>query len=241
MPIDYEIAQGDCIDSVAMQHGFFPETLWNHGSNAELKELRKDPNVLFPGDKLFIPDIQIKEVDKPTEQKHRFRRKGVPARLRMKFFRPATPAAQASSGGGQYEPSRYEGPPPPPEVKYEPITNARFVLNVDGHSSEGQSDGEGMVDVPIPPHAASGTIKFHPGMPEEISFDLSLGEMDPIETVSGMRKRLNNLGYRCLPAGDEMEDSLRDALQRFQTAQNLTVNGEIDQATKDKLQDLHGT
>jgi hypothetical protein len=88
MPIDYEIGPGDCINSVALRHGFFPDTLWNHGSNAELKERRKDPNVLMTGDKLVIPDIKIKELDKATEKKHRFRRKGVPAKLHLRFLKP---------------------------------------------------------------------------------------------------------------------------------------------------------
>jgi hypothetical protein len=235
------VAEGDCMESIAKRYGFFADTLWNHPDNRSLHDLRKDQNILLAGDVVMIPELQLKDCPGSTEARHRFRRKGVPARLRMKFYRPVSAQPEEESGGGQYDPSHYEGPQPPQDVEYEPIANARFVLNLDGTFTEGQSDGEGMVDVIIPPDASGGTIKFYPGMPEEVSFDVLLGGMDPIDTVIGVRKRLNNLGYVCLPSGDEMEVSLRDALRQFQTAQNLTTSGEIDPATKDKLKEVHGS
>jgi hypothetical protein len=241
MSTEHIVREGECIDSIAKRHGFFADTLWKHDDNRPLRDLRKDPNILLPGDVVIIPELRRKDCAGSTEARHRFRRKGVPARLRMKFYRPVAPKPEEGSGGGQYDPSRYEELPPPQGREYEPIANAHFVLNVDGSYIERKSDGEGLVDVPIPPDAVSGSIKFYPGMPEEISFDLSLGGMDPIDTMIGVRKRLNNLGYHCLPSSDELDESLRDALRRFQTAQNLTASGNIDQATKDKLKEIHGS
>jgi len=84
-------------------------------------------------------------------------------------------------------------------------------------------------------------IKFYPGTEKEISFPLHLGEMDSIETVIGVRKRLYNMAYRCAPEGDEVDPDLRDALMRFQRGNDLKVTGSIDQATKDKLVQVHGS
>ena len=98
-----------------------------------------------------------------------------------------------------------------------------------------------MIDVPIPNDAASGKITFNPGTKDEVSYDLALGEMAPIDTVIGVRKRLYNLGYRCMPSGDQVDEPLKDALRRFQTDQALTATGAIDQATKDKLKNIHGS
>lgn len=243
MPIDYEIASGDCVDSVAFRYGFFPDTLWDHASNAELKKLRKDPNVLYPGDKLFIPDLRIHEVDKATEKRHRFQRKGVPAKLHLRFVKPKDPppAGPEPAGGGADDASNYVEPDlTTAPMEMEPIANAPFRLNIDGQVSEGQSDGDGQVNVSIAPSASSAVITFHPGTPDERVIPLSLGEMDPIDTITGVRKRLNNLGYPCTCDGTELTPELKDVIARFQKDNGLEANGELSDATKDKLKGKHG-
>ena len=42
MRIEYEVENGDRISSTAFKHGFFWETLWNHGSNSEYEAEGKD-------------------------------------------------------------------------------------------------------------------------------------------------------------------------------------------------------
>ncbi len=241
MTIQHTVSEGECIESIAKQYGFFADTLWNLSENQRLRELRKDRNTLLPGDVIVVPEKQQKYYSGSTEVRHRFIRKGVPARLRIKFYKPAAPEPPGGSSGGGYDPSRYDHAQQQQDTQYEPITNARFVLTLDGRHIDGQSDGEGMVDVPIAPDAAGGTIRFYPGTPEEITFDLSLGEMAPIDTVIGVRKRLNNVGYLSVPSGDQPDDSLRTALRQFQAEHNLSASGEIDQATKDKLKEIHGS
>ena len=86
MAKDYVIRQGDCISSIAFRNGFDWITLWNEPANAELKERRKDPNLLFPGDVVHIPDLRLKEVDRPTDQCHSFKVKNVPAKLRLRLL-----------------------------------------------------------------------------------------------------------------------------------------------------------
>lgn len=243
MPIDYEIVQGDCIDSIALRFGFFPDTLWDHGSNSELKRLRKDPNVLFPGDKLFIPDIQIREVDKPVEKKHKFRRKGIPAKLHLRFLKPKDPPPpEEAPAGGEDDPSNYVDPEPPAATaqEMEPIKNAPYRLDVEGKSTEGQTDVDGCVKISIPPDASQGTFTFYPGTPDERVIPLALGNMDPVDTVIGARKRLSNLGYHCAPTGEEMSAELKDVIAAFQKDNELKVDGKLNDATKDKLKEKHG-
>src|SRR5882724_13489186 len=86
MPINYKVEQGDCISSIAFEYGFYPDTIWNYPANSELKKKREDPNVLFPGDVVTIPDRRPIEFSKPTTARHKFRLKNIPAKLRLRLL-----------------------------------------------------------------------------------------------------------------------------------------------------------
>ena len=77
------IERGDTVVRLADAKGFFQDTIWNHANNAELKSQRTDSNVLAPGDRLYIPDLTPKTVAAVTDRQHVYRRKGIPAILRI--------------------------------------------------------------------------------------------------------------------------------------------------------------
>ncbi len=58
----YVICKGDYLLKLAHQFGFDADTVWNDPSNAALTQLRPDPNILFAGDVLYIPDQLGKSV-----------------------------------------------------------------------------------------------------------------------------------------------------------------------------------
>jgi hypothetical protein len=73
MAMHHIVEQGEYLSLIAKKYGFSTyRTLWNHPENADLKKLRKNPNILFPGDRVFIPDRQEHSESKPTDQKHSF-------------------------------------------------------------------------------------------------------------------------------------------------------------------------
>ncbi len=51
----YVIRQGDFLESLAYQFGFDADTVWNDPKNADLRQLRTNPNILYPTDVLYIP------------------------------------------------------------------------------------------------------------------------------------------------------------------------------------------
>lgn len=72
MPI-YTVQQGDHMSGIAEQFGFRDfKTIWNHPNNAQLKQDRKDPHILFPGDQVFIPEKQQKLSSAPTDKLSKF-------------------------------------------------------------------------------------------------------------------------------------------------------------------------
>lgn len=208
--ITYIVAQGDCISSIAFEHGFFPDTLWNHAENEALKAERKQPSSLMPGDEVFIPEMESGSVDCATEARHTFRRRGVPAMLRLQFFDDAEPRA---------------GVP--------------YTLTIDGIDFAGKTDADGKIEVKIPPNARDGKLLLGPAGHQEV-MELELGHLDPVEELSGVRARLENLGFEIGAEESELGPETAEALRRFQAAYGLEVSGVADDATVDKLRELDG-
>ena len=202
----YAVVPGDCINSIAYDNGLFWETVWNHPENARLKAERKDSNVLAPGDSVFVPDKRIKREPRPTDQRHKFVLRGVPAKLTLRVT-----------------------------VNDEPQRNQPFVLTIDGRKRSGSTDGDGGISVPIPPNAKSGRLVVGKGE-DTLEFELQLGHLNPIGTISGVKARLNNIGYPCGDPDEQWTDEAKRALAAFQSSKGLTANGIVDDATRQALQ-----
>jgi N-acetylmuramoyl-L-alanine amidase len=210
----YTVKQGDCLSSIAQAFGLDWHTLWSDPDNAPLKNLRKDPNVLFPGDTLIIRDRQDNPLPAATAQRHTFRKKNVPAKLRLRLLDP----------------------------KHHPRANTAYTLLIDGDSSSGHTDADGRINVPIPPDARRARLTLVDDHNKILDlYDITLGGLDPLSTVSGVQQRLINLGYPCRPADNILGPRTANALRAFQSAASLPVTGQIDDATRDALQQHHGS
>lgn len=201
----YEVQQGDTLTSIAFRFGFFPDSLWTLPENEALRTLRQHGDILMPGDVLVIPDAQPAELAKSTSQRHRFKRRGVPARLRLQFLRD-------------------DGP----------IASAPYTLIVDGRETTGLTDSEGVLDTFVAPDARSGEIRL-----DNEVYALQLGTLDPVSELSGVKKRLNNLGWFCGDPDAPADALLERALRQFQERMQLPVTGEADDATREQLRRLH--
>lgn len=213
MPISHSIRQGETTAGLASEHGFFAETIWNDGANAELKKKRKDMNVLLPGDVLVIPDRRLKEVDKPDAGMHRFKRKGIPAHLKLRVFLHGKPCADKP-----------------------------FSLIVDGCEIKGVTDSEGRLDEVIDPAADTARLTI---AEESLELEVQIGDLDPVDTASGQKGRLNNLGYRAgdptAPEDPETKAQFRSAVEEFQCDYKLKVDGVCGPKTQSKLEEIHGS
>src|SRR5262249_36338014 len=132
--IDHVVRPGDCLTSIAAEHGFFWETLWNLPENRDLKERRRDPFTLVPGDVVHVPDLRVRDFSRETGKTHRFQRRGVPAKLKLRLLSP-------------------DG---------KPRANLDYVLTVDGVELTGVTDGDGRIERYIKPNARQGTVVVAP-------------------------------------------------------------------------------
>lgn len=208
---NYVVQQGECLLSIALEHGFLPETLWNLPENKEVKEKRKDPSVLLPGDRLHVPKPRVKQETSGDGQKHRFRRKGFPAKLRIRVLQNG-----------------------------EPRKDTPYILDIDGVLGDGTTDGDGVVEVTVPPQAKRGRLTVGKDESDRQVFELRLSGLDPIDALTGVQQRLDNLGFACPVTGD-LDERTKAALADFQRACDLEVTGEADDKTRDRLVKEHGS
>jgi hypothetical protein len=133
MPIQ-KVGENQTTSSLALEKGFFWKDIWEHGQNSALKEKRKDPNVLFAQDDIFVPEKVTKTVDKASESEYVFKRKGEPSKLKMKLLALDKPRA-----------------------------NEDYVLKIEGKLIKGTTDGDGKLEHFIPGTAKSAQLIFKDG------------------------------------------------------------------------------
>lgn len=237
---DYVAKRGDCISKIAKDTGHFWKTIWNDPGNSELREVRKDPNVLLPKDRVTIPEIRQRSEDCATEQLHRFRRLGEPAKLKMRLMQEPEPPAEEQEDEEDQQDTQAQAEQTE-QMEDEPRANVPYTLEIDGETTDGQTDEEGYLEHPIPGNAKRGKLTIEPGTPNETVIPLQLGTLNPIAEISGMKQRLNNLGFDCGDESEELTDKLEMALKVFQEKHGLDTTGKPDQQTRDKLQEAHGS
>lgn len=119
----------------------------------------------------------------------------------------------------------------------QPRAHEDYILELDGRVHQGKTDADGKIEHPIPPGATHGTLIL--GRDGE-RYPLALGHIDPIDATTGIKARLNNLGYACGAVDDEWDEQARAALRRFQKDHDLDETGDCNQATRDRLKEAYG-
>jgi len=79
-----------------------------------------------------------------------------------------------------------------------------------------------------------------------VEYQVRLGDLDPIDETTGVRKRLEHPGYRAAARGSsesdgEAKEADSAAIATFQEAKGLKATGELDHSTKAALVDAHGS
>lgn len=129
-----KVGAGEGTGSLAKKNGFFWRTIWEHPENAELRNKRKDPNVLHKDDEIFIPEKQNKEVSKSSDAEHTFKRRGEPGKIKIQLLKLGQPRA-----------------------------NEDYVFDVGGTLIEGTTDGDGRLEHFISGEVKSGKLILQGG------------------------------------------------------------------------------
>ena len=117
-----------------------------------------------------------------------------------------------------------------------PRASQHYTLTVDGVELRGTTDGSGILEQYIPAQAKEGKLVIGD---DKFQLNFQFGYLDPVNELSGIQKRLNNLGYDCGTEDGTLNDATTQALLAFQRASDLPRTGEADAATKKKLEEIH--
>ena len=211
----YSVKQGDHLSKIAKDNGFTDYTvIWDHPNNADLKKQRQNPNVLLPGDQLFIPDMEQKQEFGSTDKKHTFTVDKKTLKLRLVLE----------------------------DIYEKPIAGAQCAWLVDGQTYQLTTDGNGKLEQEIPLDAKEGVLTIRgnqtPFANEVIP--IKIGHLDPIDEISGQVARLNNLGYSAGKLDGSDTGTFESAVEEFQCDNNLAVDGICGPNTQSKLKQVHG-
>jgi hypothetical protein len=211
----YTVQQGDHVSSIAIANGFADYLIiWDHPNNADLKKKRQNPNVLLPGDPLFIPDPEDRVEPCPTDQQHKFVAKRSRLRLRLVLE----------------------------DIYEKPIANTPCDLLLRSGARHVTTDGAGKIDEIIPADTRDAMLVINgPATPfQGDQIPIRVGHLDPIDEVTGQAARLANLGYYFEPLQPVDEDEFKSAVEEFQCDHGLKVDGKCGPATQAKLKQEHG-
>lgn len=218
MSTEYIIQQGDTLLRIAKQHGFTrSDTIYDHPSNEAFRSLRPNPNILYAGDKINIPEAEPLVQVRSSGSRYSFTvKKPEVEKFSVKF--------QNKSG--------------------DLLKGKRIILSIGDQDIDVELGDDGLLEVDLPngdEREGELNVFMDPNSEEPTHiFTIQLGHLDPIEELSGVQARCNLLGHDCGIADGIMGAKTRDGITSFQTAHNIEATGEPDELTQKKLNDVYG-
>jgi peptidoglycan hydrolase-like protein with peptidoglycan-binding domain len=122
------------------------------------------------------------------------------------------------------------------------VQNAEYTVRGLGSPVTGStSSGAFSVDVPV--YVREIVISFD-DIP--LLYNVRIGDLDPIAETSGVRQRLEHLGFRrpirtTAETEEEAAEADSEAITAFQVSQGLDATGTLDDATHAALESAHGS
>lgn len=213
----HTVNQGESVAIIAKKYGF-PSwgALYNHADNSDFKTLRPNPDIIFPGDKIFIPEAQESRFNVKANQRHTFRSQAKKDEVVMKI---------GAIGGIIWSDRKVE-------------------LDINGNIVESKTDAQGNAHFKLPKgHAEEAILLIYtPKDTNNPSYRVSvkLGHLDPITEEIGQQARLTALGYDCGLLTNKANQRFENATKDFQSDNKLTVDGVCGPNTQQALEKAFG-
>ena len=217
----YTVKQGDTLLRIAKQFKLdSSKALYMHADNAAFRSLRPNPDVIYPGDVLNIPEKPTNVFSAQTNRRHRF--------VVCQEDEPEQETLQMTikDSSGSF------------------LANAKVELKIGEQILKSVTDKKGNLAITLPEtEATEGELSVYSDETSaEPSHQLTVqfAHLDPIDTLSGIQARCNNLGYFCGTVDGVMGNNTRKGIMAFQAANGLTKDGEPGPKTQRKLLKQYG-
>lgn len=206
------VTSGMCLGAIADASGHFWETLQELPANKEVLQGYREAHMLRQGDRITVPPLQQKEEACAMNRRHRFRRRGVPEKLRLRMV----------------------------DI-FEVMANEPYILVVDGERRDGTTDADGLLDEWIAPGAQSailyigedtyelllGALQPASTLPGAMAHLLNLGYLfEPTEVEAEIRAAIGAFQVdRFLEPTFALDETTVSALETQYTRWSATANG----------------
>ena len=211
---DHKVQQGECLTQIAARYGFRNfRTVYDDPRNEKLRKIRPDPNLLFPGDVVFIPEKKLKTVSVSTEQKHRFQ---IPAPSRV--LRLVLEDLDGNT-----------------------MASEPYDLDIEGEVVSGVTGPDGLIERAIPMNAVNGvlTTKRYT-WPLTVAHLNPVNDAQD-DGITGIQARLRNMGYDPGKIDGIAGPRTEEAVRAFQEDNPpLKVDGVCGPQTRALLVKLYG-
>ena len=133
MPV-HTVREGECLATIARMYGFRDwRTIYQAAENAEFRRKRPNPNVIFEGDEIQIPETNTREEQVVTDRRHKF-----VTRLNRWVFRVHMRDETGTA-----------------------IENEPYELRITGHRIiHGRTGDGGLIEAPVPDDVQEATLVF---------------------------------------------------------------------------------
>lgn len=216
MPI-HVVKRGEWLSTIAEHYGFADwKIIYNHADNSAFRKLRPNPNVIEPGDKIFIPDPRAASKSASTGTSSQFRIKIQKSILRLMLCKADGTA----------------------------LADAEYAITFGDQSLTGRTESNGHIEQTLPRGTTEAKLTL-PEFGRHYTLKIGeLDPLDTNGdgSIAAAQSRLRNLGYECGPIDGIAGRRTRGAVRSFQAdvLGRRNPSGILDRETRSKLISEHG-
>ena len=214
----HTVAQGDTLSKLARAAGLENiHVIYDAPQNAEFKKLRPNPNLIYPGDQVVIPQRSAKTTELPSGQMHA---------LEAPLAPPDTLELTLKNESGKI------------------LRNRALTLILGNQEHRLTTSATGNIKLTLEdgmPDSGEMQIYDEQGQNIQNTITLQFGHLDPVTALSGVQARCNALGFDCGTVDGQNGPKTRAGIKAFQQAHGLQVDGIPGPKTQAKLTDVYGS